>query len=65
MKQLLIKYRKWWYALSVALGIGTVALAILGGHDDLDGWMFVGCIALALLVADATGQLKPFKKHKD
>jgi len=65
MKQLLSKYSRWWYALSAALGIGTVALAILGEHVDLGGWMFVGCIALALLVADATGQLKPFKKRKD
>jgi hypothetical protein len=65
MKQLLIKYSRWWYALSVALGIGTVVLAIFGEHDDIAGWMFVGCIAVALVVADATGQLKPFKKHKD
>ena len=65
MKQILVKYSRWWYALSVALGIGTVALAILGDHDDFGGWMFVGCIGLALVVANATGQLKPFKKHKD
>ena len=64
MKQLFIEYSRWWYALSVVLGIGTLALSILGGHDDIGGWMFVGCIALALVVADATGQLKPFKKHK-
>jgi hypothetical protein len=64
MKQLLMKYSKWWYTLSVALGIATVVLAILGEHQDLNGWMFVGCIALALVVVHATGRLMPFNKYK-
>jgi hypothetical protein len=65
MKQILIKYAKWWYVLSVALGIGTFVLAFLGKHEDLGGWMFAVGVMLALFVADATGQLKPFRKHKD
>jgi len=65
MKPLLIKYAKWCYGLSVALWIGAVALFFHGGHDDVGSWVGIAGIALALVVADATGKLVPRKKRKD
>jgi hypothetical protein len=65
MKQLFIKYAKWCYGISIALWIDAVVLSFHGGHDDFGSWMGIAGIALALLVADATGKLVPLKKNKD
>jgi hypothetical protein len=65
MKQLFIKHTKLCYVISAALWVVAVVLSIHGGHDDVSAWSGIAGIALALLVADATGKLLPLKKHKD
>jgi hypothetical protein len=65
MKQLFITHAKLCYGISAALWIGAVVLFFRGGHDDFGAWMGIAGIALALLVADATGRLISRKKRKD
>ena len=65
MKQLFIRHAKLCYGISVALWIGAVVLFFYGGHDDFGSWVGIAGIALALLVADATGKLIRRKKPKD
>jgi hypothetical protein len=65
MKQLFIRHAKLCYWISAALWIGAVVLFFHGGHDDFGSWIGIAGIALALLVADATGKLIRRKNPKD
>jgi NAD/NADP transhydrogenase beta subunit len=65
MKQLFISHAKLCYWISAALWIVAVVLFFHGGHDDFGSWIGIAGIALALLVADATGKLVRRKKPKD
>jgi hypothetical protein len=65
IQPLFTKHPIWFYGLSAALLLGAVVIYIHGGHDDIGQWMAIAAIGLALVVANANGQLTHRKKPKD
>lgn len=65
IQPLFTKHPIWCYGLSTVLLLGAVAICIHGGHDDIGEWMGIAAIGLALVVANANGQLTSRKKPKD